>query len=184
MTMKLKIAAIAAAFLSGATAHAAPLTYDEAVDGDIVNGTTVFNLDFGANTIAGRVSGLDTTLGFDSDLFDAILPAGAVIDSILVTLTPEAGGTGIAPAEFQYEIDSGGVQSINTFFGGDFTIPLGVAAAMLDNVGSTFIQFTTVADYLITINVSGAGEVPLPAALPLFLFGAGALGFVRRRRTA
>jgi PEP-CTERM motif len=174
-------AAILAMFALATNALAAPIYYDEAVDGDIAQFST-FNLDFGANTFVGTVSGGQTNLGFDNDTFTAFLPSGSIVDTIELMVTP-TGSNGIGPSKFEYRIENGLVESINPFSGGDFTIALGVAAAFLQAVGFNNIQFLTIADYQITINVLRApSEVPLPAALPLFLAGLGATGFLGRRK--
>lgn len=176
-------AIVAAGAMLTANASAAPLVYDEAVDGDIALFATTFNLDFGANIISGTVSGLNTYLGFDSDLFDAILPANAILDSIQFTATSAAGGTGFIPNFFQYGIDGGPIVSLGAAISvGDLDISLAVAASMIDTIGSTNIQNTTIADYQITINVSEANVVPIPAALPLFLGGLGMMGFFGKRK--
>ncbi len=176
-------AIVAAGAMLTANASAAPLVYDEAVDGDIVVDSTTFNLDFGANTISGTVSGLNTNLGIDSDLFDAILPANAILESIQVTVTPAAGGNGFIPNKFQYSIDANPLVIINpNSSGGNLDISILLAATLLETFGLNGIQFLTVADYQITINVSEANVVPIPAALPLFLGGLGMMGFFGRRK--
>jgi len=174
-------AAILAMFALATNAFAVPIYYDEAVDGDIAP-ETAFNLDFGANIFIGTVSGAQTDLGFDNDILTALLPAGSIVDTIELTVTP-TGSNGIGPLRFQYRIENGPVESINSFAGGDFTLALGFAAAFLQAVGLNDIQFLTMADYQFTINVLRApSEVPLPAALPLFLAGLGATGFLGRRK--
>jgi hypothetical protein len=176
-------ALIAAGAVFVSNVSAAPLVYDEAVDGDIAAGATTFNLDFGANAISGTVSGLNTNLGFDSDLFGAILPANAILESIQVTFTSAVGGNGFTPNTFIYTIDGNPItQSLPSSLGGNLDISISLAAALLDNVGLNEIQFLAVADYQITINLLEADVVPIPAALPLFLGGLGMMGWLGKRR--
>jgi hypothetical protein len=176
-------AIIAAGAMLTANASAAPLVYDEAVDGDIAANATIFNLDFGINTVSGTVSGLNTNIGFDADFFDATLPANAILESIQLTVTAAAGGNGFIPNKFQYSIDANPpVILFPNSFGGNLDISLSLAAALLETVGLNGIQSLAVADYQITINVSEASVVPIPAALPLFLGGLGMMGFVGKRK--
>jgi hypothetical protein len=175
------LVAAGAVFVSNASA--APLVYDEAIDGDIVVNISSLTLDFGVNTISGTVSGLNTNLGFDSDFFDAILPANAILDSIQLAVTPAAGGSGFIPNKFQYSIDAGPLVIFTpSSSGGNLDINILLAAALLDSIGLNGIQTTTIADYQITINVSEANVVPIPAALPLFLGGLGMMGFFGKRK--
>jgi len=133
--------------------------------------------------VSGTVSGLNTNLGFDSDRFNAILPANAILESIQVTFTPAVGGNGFTPNTFTYTIDGNPLtQSLPSSLGGNLDISILLAAALLENVGLNEIQFLAVADYQITINVSEANVVPIPAALPLFLGGLGMMGFFGRRK--
>ncbi|VAW03054.1 hypothetical protein MNBD_ALPHA05-1385 [hydrothermal vent metagenome] len=176
-------AIVAAGAMLTANASAAPLVYDEAVDGDIASFATTFNLDFGANIISGTVSGLNTNLGFDSDFFDAILPANAILDSIQVAVTPGVGGNGVVPNTFQYGLNANPTETFSLFSsGGNLDISISLAAALLEVIGLNDIQFLAVADYQITINVSEANVVPIPAALPLFLGGLGMMGFFGKRK--
>lgn len=175
------LVAAGAVFVSNASA--APLVYDEAVDGDIIANISSLTLDFGANTINGTVSGLNTNLGFDADLFDAILPANAILESIQLVVTPAAGGNGFIPNTFQYSLNANPAEIFSpSSSGGNLDISISIAATLLEAIGLNGIQFLTVADYQLTINLIEADIVPLPAALPLFLGGLGLMGFVGKRK--
>ena len=175
--------------LAPVTALAVPVSYDEAIDGDLDVGSTTFELDFGSNTIAGTVSGTTTDLGLDFDFFNLAFPDSSVIQSITLNLTNSEFGNGLFVNEFQGSGDFGAF----TFFefvsdGGffDFTDLVtqinDSGLSELEFVGFNGIPFPAANDYLITIDIgSTAVSVPAPAALSLLGLGLAGLGFARRR---
>lgn len=176
--MRFSVFVFIATIAFSANAQATPLTYDEAIDGDIVSLTAV--LDFGANTISGTTSGGGTQI-LDFDFFNTALPANAFLDSINVVVTDNLAGNGAFPTEFAWNIDGVKDQLFLTGLGAN-TIDFGVALTMLNFVGFNGLPLDMVVDYTVTINLSQVSDVPLPAALPLFLMGLGATGFAARRK--
>jgi hypothetical protein len=177
--------AAAFTFLLGAPAFAVPLAYDEGVSGDIVHFTTTFALDFGANTVSGTVSNLAS--GVDFDKFNATLPTGGILDSVGLTLTAGAGGSGAFALVFEI-LDAGFTDTIvsgSVSGGGTFFFPVGQALPSIGFVGLNAFPFGMVNDYTITLNVSG-GPVAVTEPGILVLLGAGLLGagLARRRRKA
>ena len=74
-------------------ASATPIIFNEAVDGDLAQSPRrTFALGFGVNTfvgIAGDADGGDPSdIKADFDVFNAVLPEGAVLDFITFSMTP------------------------------------------------------------------------------------------------
>ena len=168
----------------GATVSAAPLNYNEAVDGDIVS-SLVLSLDFGVNVVTGRTSGSTSPFGLDGDLFKALLPVNAVLDGFEVTLTTGTGGNGSFIGMWEYTFCNPCTSSfVLTGAGGTFTVPIDLAAAYIFLQPNNF-PASAVNDYTIRISVSSS-EVPIPAALPLFatiLAGGGLVAWRRKRKS-
>ena len=76
---------------SAQSLRAAPITYDEAIDGDIGwnNPFKLFPLDLGVNTVTGT-HGLMTD-GWDNDTFEVAVPAGARLVALDVVQTDADG---------------------------------------------------------------------------------------------
>lgn len=157
---------------------AATLTYNEAVDGDIVNESTLPSLDFGTNTVSGVVS---CCSGVDFDKFYTYLPAFGVLDSLQLAVSNGTGGTGAFASFLTLNLD--GAPNDKHFSGaGVYNYPLGFAGSEI-YVGLNGFKGGMVNGYTLTFNVSRISTIPLPASLPLY--GAGLIImslFARRRR--
>lgn len=157
--------------------------YDEGFGGDIASGTTSFDLDFGANIIVGNISNPDGGLP-DFDTFAATVPAGAVLDSIELTLLEGDNGNATFPAEFNVQDGaSTSILNADVSAGGDFLFLFGFAVSGLDLVELTSFPAGMDVAYDIKITLSPTAVIPLPAAGALYL-GAlvfGAMAWRRRR---
>ena len=147
-----------AAFLSllALEALAVPLTYDEAVDGDITSGVTNFLLDFGVNTVTGTVFNLTTS---DFDKFDALLPTGGILQSVGLNLSQGTGGNGSFADFFEvYDKDDhfNPLVSANVSSGGNFSWVLNAAVSGLYFTGLNSFPAGMVNDYTITLNLARA----------------------------
>lgn len=174
--------------------YAAPLTYNEMIDGDIrydIPGRRILTylpLGFGTNTIQGRVGHTQltpTTGSLDSDLFSTILPENAKLDSIKLTYSNGVLGTNRTLTDFNYILNND-TNRVN-LNPSPFTIDIGLAALSLEWIGFATLNFVDAYDYTIEINLSEmpqppVTEVPLPAAFLLFLAGLSSLGFAQRNK--
>ena len=186
--------------LGASAAGAAPVNYSEAGSGDL-NGTQVFSFDVGSNVISGSTNFCDCIL--DNDQFDFTLPAGTQLTDVTIVYSGLTGTTGIVswnPALFIY-YPSGATASyaeaplvsasipaamplVVSLPSGDFPLSgSGLWGALLASGGSYGGSPEGTVDYSVTFAVAGGpGVVPLPAALPLFASGLGALGILGLRR--
>jgi hypothetical protein len=169
-------------------AVAAPLAYDEAVDGDIAL-SPILQFDFGTNVIRGNVRGgmSGSSSTFDADLFRADVPGGAVLDSVSVALTNTPSGNGSFPDFFTVS-DTLSVQPVvlDVRTGGTFSQNVGyfpISDDRLTEIGLNSFPPGINVDYDIQITLTPA-PIPLPAALPFLLTGCGVFGLLRWRRRA
>jgi len=178
-------------WLSGSRqVSAAPITYNEAVSGELA-GQTIGTFDVGANTVTGAEAFSTTgSASFDSFLFT--VAAGQQLDSIVLssfsgvsqafTLAPP-GPISVA-TRYGFLILGGGN------LGSDF-----LPALLLSDPGKTaiaplpagtyqvFLGSTVATTYQYTFNVSAAPETPtVPEPATLTLTGLGLLGAVSLRR--
>jgi len=162
---------------------AAPVAYDEAVSGDIIDDVTEFALEFGINTITGTVNGASAQGAVDFDNFHATLPANAMLESIAVSVSDAVGGNGDFANLFQAASQEPRFSNIivDLVIGteGDFFVPLNLPLDQLRFVGLNSFPTGMVNDYTITLDVV---PVPEPAALLLLFPAVAAIGFVRRRQ--
>ena len=176
-------------WLSGVgLASAAPITYDEAISGDL-SGQTIGTFDIGANTVTGALQFSDPPT---VDSFQFVVAAGQQLDSIVVmsfsglpqtfTLAPPGllemtsryGFLVVSPASLGSDILPALLLSDP---GKTATAPLPAAAYQV-------LLRSAAADYTYTFNVSAAPEMPtVPEPATLTLTGIGMLGaaFLRRR---
>ncbi len=182
MKFKSTIAALAAAFVfTGALtgAASAAVIYDESVSGDIGND------DFGLltdtnNTFLGTLDGgpSSTTGPDESDLIRFEMASAFTLNIDILS--------GVDTVLFfyryngmNYELLGAGGSSDATLYGPEFLA--GMYRATLVPIGNSNMS----AYAFSVLAVEGAmSEVPLPAALPLFLAGLGGIGLMRRRKTA
>jgi hypothetical protein len=164
---------------------AAPIAYDEATSGDIIDDVTEFALDFGINTVTGTVNGasLQGATDPDFDNFHATLPANAILESIAVSVSDAVGGNGdfanLFQAASQEPRFSNIIVDLVIGTAGDFFVPLDLPLDQLRFVGLNSFPTGMINDYTITLDVV---PVPEPAALPLLFSAIAAIGFVRRRQ--
>lgn len=153
------------------TAYAAPVSYDEAVDGDlpVLSSLKVFNFDVGVNTITGEFGDLAPP---DIDSFGFVVPAGRQVISVQVEL-----------ADVQPDIDfsswdlySGSTDSTGTFLE-DLTslspgsadlsaVPLGPGSYAVVHDEYVFSNNGARSSYVFTFNV-----IPEPATAVMGGFG-------------
>lgn len=175
--------------------QAAPLSYDEAIDGDI--NRDFFLLDIGTNTITG-----DTELnnpGTDFDIFDFDLAPGTQVNSISYEFTnvverPGTSGFGLGMDTGSgnlgdWEIDVLNDASPVSILGEILPLSAGAGPYTFDyylwRFGGSADPFGGQWDYTLTFEVGPATVVPVPAAI--WLFGSGMLGMIgiaRRKKAA
>ncbi|CTQ58900.1 PEP-CTERM sorting domain-containing protein [Roseibium album] len=188
--------AVAATALLFAT-HASALTYNEAVDGDIVP-IFVQNIGLGTTTITGQAvstcsAGASCSV-FSNDVDDFFLPFGSFLANGSLTLNVTGPSGGFVNSSGT-PLVGGGILSgplntgVNTFVFADFSTS--EARFFIDSggfVGGSTAPLTRTIDYTLTLSVfdPSATVVPLPAALPLLASGIGLLGIAgwRRRKSA
>jgi PEP-CTERM motif len=176
-------------WLSGAgLASAAPITYDEAISGDL-SGQNIGTFDIGANTVTGAhqfFGGL-----FTLDSFQFVVAAGQQLDSIVVTsFDGFAGFTLAPPGPVDLTSRYGIVSVFSSSLGSDIlpalllSDPGKTATAPLPAEAYQVLHVSRGGDYTYTFNVSAAPEMPtVPEPATLTLTGLGMLGaaFLRRR---
>jgi hypothetical protein len=133
-----KSVALIAMVLFGRIAEATPISYDEAISGDLSDPfgslATTFALDVGANTVTGTIHVISAAPVFDADFdgFAVIVPAGTHLTNLSyafqTALVP--GSTG---ATVGYSLNTGNVYPSGTF----------LAGSTIDLLGSTVQPFNT-----------------------------------------
>lgn len=181
-------------FLAGmsAPALATPISYDEAVDGDIDTiFSTSFNFDVGVNIISGTQA---FTIIMDYDFFNFTIASNQLLTGISYAYDPfdiEPNTFGIATnsiltrdstffASQIVDILHGG--SPVDLFSGD--LPLGAGLYQFRQGLFSRLGGGGYWNYTFSFTVVQISPVPLPAALPLFGSALGLFGFAgwRRRR--
>ena len=200
---------IAAMLILPAFASATPVSYNEAVSGDLVYGgrsdvPVLFNFDAGVNTISGRMTG-SSVVQSDVDGFQFSLGSSLRLDSVTLnfsfTGTPNGTG-GPQQACSVYQLYSTGPRTLLNYSkalsnytnpcdqpatpvvtsGGQLwttSLPLTGGVYEVSNAMGTFAFGGGYIDYTYTFNVSA---VPLPGAFGLFSLGIAPLAAVLRRR--
>lgn len=165
--------------LSTAHATALPLQYDEAIDGDIVNGSSL-NLDIGTNIIRGTVTSRGSCCTeVDFDKFDALFSGLVLIEQVSLSIRSL---TGVYPSWFEYQLQAGGAVLQHAVPGaGLYEIPLGVVRDSLLFVGLNSFPTNVNAAYEIAI-VASAAPVPVPGSGWLLGLALMCGGFFSRRR--
>jgi hypothetical protein len=181
-----------------AIVNAAPITYDEAISGDLgaVSPHTEFLFDAGLNTISGDIHHFIELSSADFDEFLFTLPAGTQLVAITYawTLHPFKGnedagtfaqlrpGGPSTPALASESIDlyAHAPPQVGMFA---VAMPLGPGTYFIDHpgLGPTTACCGWSADYTWTFEVQGTA-VPEPASLILLGSGVAALAARRRRR--
>lgn len=174
--------------LSGAGAAAAPISYNEAVSGEL-SGQNIGTFDIGANTVSGSepFNGLTQT---DSFLF--VVAAGQQLDSIFLTnYTGVSQGFTLAPPGPLSTATRYGFLLLNLANVGTDILP----ALLISDPGKTataplpagtyqvLLASVGITSYKYTFNVSAVEAPAVPEPATLTLTGLGLLGavFVRRR---
>jgi hypothetical protein len=171
--------------------HAATVSYNEAISGDL-NGSQTFTFDVGANTITGTMSYDGFTYDFDSFVF--VLPIGLRLTDVSVAFSsvftmatspqmlsylytaPQLPNT---PTLIEQDtIDLLGSSPVSLFVS---NLPLSYGAYSISNGFGNIAGVNASWNYTMTFDVS---KVPLPPALPLFATGLGLMGLFgwRQRR--
>lgn len=172
----------------GLHASAVPLIYDEAVDGDLSYRSDVYisqPLGFGANMISGTVSStfVSDNDGYDSDfdLFNVLMPANAILQSVSLDYASGDGGNGEFASWFAVYF-SGPVVAASGLTGGSYFWEVNRELPELRSVGLNVLPDGIVNDYTITFNViEKVSAVPEPGSLGLLSVALLGLGIMRRR---
>lgn len=191
------------------SAHAAPITYNEATDGDLADDISlnVFTLGVGTNSFSGTIAALPTR---DGDIIQFNLAEGTRLTGITTTALGyrQSGGTtnGWAFGSSLFEILPGTGMGLNVSPIQNQSVDLeqGVFPVSDSQVSSAFPLGRTTEYYALDIGNGGAligqvqssetdyrvtfevetipvGAVPLPAGVWLLIGGIGALAALRRR---
>ncbi|MEM6760032.1 MAG: VPLPA-CTERM sorting domain-containing protein [Pseudomonadota bacterium] len=170
-------------FALGTSAMAAPISYDEAVDGDINGASRLFlTADAGLNTVVGQV--IASASGTDVDFFqiNTPFPLDVLGGSFTSTVTGPDGGfvnsssVPILPSGiFLAQIGSGFSVNFDQFDAGLFQ----VRSESFDGVTDRIIDYRF---EFIVGDPSAPSIVPLPASGLLLVAGLGALSLGRRAK--
>ncbi len=180
------------------SAQGGVITYDEAVDGDLLPSPSasspVFALGIGTNTFSGEITFAFTLPDVsDDDSFVFSVPDGAQLISVSLDIALLPQGAGIfSQATFALQDDTFQDLSFESVFipSNDVSmfvanLPLGSGQYAIDDPGKAggvaFGQFRTAA-YTFSLEVAQA--IPEPSSIILFgtgLAGLGALGWSRRK---
>lgn len=168
--------ALAAALLATNTAQAAPVHYDEAVDGDLASvplaAATTFVLGAGVNTIKGTFGGA-VGVPMDFDSFAIVFFSGLQLMSLSVELDDAVGNiTSTAWALRSGFLVAGGQlrETIEVTSPGmaDAVNPIAPGTYHLyHNLIELILPRPALANYTFSITMAPAGVVPLPGTLPL-----------------
>jgi hypothetical protein len=181
------------ALLPAAPAFAAPLSYSEALQGDLVHARTpgalqVLSLDAGTNRVAGRVTAPGFyTFGYDADSFAFDVPIGMELVGLVLEMTPvsgQQGGIVWRLARDSAQQGGGSVAAHLTVYTpgqASYTgAPLGAGTHNL-SFYSAAAWFGS-ADWSFTLDVQRIAAVPEPGGLALSVLALSLLGAGTRPR--
>lgn len=185
--MNKKTLALLALLLGPAATMAAPVHYDESIDGDLSwSGTlATFNLDAGINTFQGTSTFGSSTS--DGDGFAFTVAAGTRVDSLTYQVL---GGIGYL-IDLSYTLNTGNLayfgtqlDNLSSRYGSDsYAGTLGPGTYHLTWSSATYQAPLASGNWLFSINVSNTA-VPAPGALLLVGLGLAGIGAARRKRRA
>ncbi len=179
----------AALALAALSAGAAPLSYNEAIDGDLHPfPTTSMSLGVGTNTVTGSVaSGSSGRFPTDFDSFSFELAAGATVTSISMSFTLENDGASFPEAiwvlgsAFQ-RVDFSGASPVDLFAA---QLPWTASALEISansNACGCVQGQSWRANYVLSLEVTDPQTVPEPGTPALLLAAAGGAALLGRRR--